>query len=426
MRNERAKRRMRRTWPQRLALMLGSVTAVGCLGTGGTLFYANGRLGDVKRVAIRPSEGTPAAGSDQQPEEDPTTETTELKVEALVDPKARNFLLVGSDSRDCIARDAENAGAFLNGDESGNNSDTIMVIRVDPVTSTAAILSFPRDLWVKLPTSNGSGRINSVYTKKDPTRLVATIEKNFGFRIDHYLDVDFCAFVNAVEAVDGVSVPFMFPAYDSYTGLNVPKPGCSKFNGEEALAYVRSRHYQWYDGRKWRDDGLSDISRIARQQDFIKRILQKAIDRGARRPNVAKKLLDIGLDNVTIDDELTLNDLLVLAQSLKGLDPNLIKSYRFEGTNGAQFRILPSFNNPTNKNLLAVFRGEARLADAPDTSTDGSTTTVAGTSTTTAASTTSSSTSSTIPGAPTTTIVVEVAENRDEDSIVPPNDPTCR
>jgi LCP family protein required for cell wall assembly len=421
---------MRRTWPQRLALSLGSLTAVSCLSTGAGLLYANHRLGNVKRVAIRDTP-TPAPAPVKKPTVG-STSTTELAVAALEDPKALNFLLVGSDSRDCIDPNSPYAGAYRNGDtDTGYNSDTIMVIRVDPVTSTAAMLSFPRDLWVKLPNSNSKNKINSVYSKKNPKRLVQTLEQNFSFKVDHYIDVDFCAFKDVVDAVDGVSVPFEFPAFDKQTGLNVEK-GCHPFLGDEALAYVRSRYYQWYDGKRWREDGDSDLSRIARQQDFIKRALQKAIDKGARKPTVAKKLLDIGLGHVTLDSDLRLNDLLVLAQSLKSLDPNKIKQYRIEGNFGQNGDvIIPNFDDPTNKKVLAVYRGQARLAGGPD-STVPTTTSVA-TTTTSAAVTTTIPGATTLPGAPVTTTaatttssteVVDVKENKV--GILPPNDPSCR
>jgi polyisoprenyl-teichoic acid--peptidoglycan teichoic acid transferase len=416
---------MRRTWPQRFALGLGSVTTLGCLSTGASLWFANQRLVSVKRVVIDHKEATPSKVVNVA-----NPSTTEFVVPELVDKKAINFLLVGSDSRDCIDPNSPYAGAFLGEEGLGYNSDTIMMVRVDPVTSSAAMLSFPRDLWVKMPNSSGRNKINSVYSKKNPSRLIQTLEQNFTFRVDHYIDVDFCAFKDIVDAVDGVSVPFIFPAFDKHTGLNVDV-GCHKFQGDEGLAYVRSRYYQWYDGKRWRDDGDADLSRIARQQDFIKRALQKAIDKGARKPLVAKKLLDIGLDHVTLDRDLKVNDILVLAQSLKSLDPTLIKSYRIEGTfaqNGDV--IIPNFDDQTNKAVLAVFRGQARLASAPGSTvptTIATTTTVVAPTTAAPPGATTAVGESTTTAAPTTTsstIVVDVKENRT--GVVPPNDPSCR
>jgi LCP family protein required for cell wall assembly len=448
--------KVRRTWPQRVAVLLGSGTAVACLATGGGLWWANRTVGRIQRVDIR-GNGVPTLASTStaatKPGE-PAPSTTEPTVEPLVDKKALNFLIVGSDARDCIDPESPYAGAFISGGaDTGFNSDTIMAVRVDPVTSQAAILSFPRDLWITFPGSTAKGKINSMYEKKDPSKLVATIQQNFGFRVDHYIDVDFCAVKDVVDALDGVSVPFEFPAFDKNTGLNILDPGCHKFEGEEALAYLRSRYYQWYDGKRWRDDPNSDLSRIARQQDFVKRLLAKSIDKGARRPTVAKKLLDVALDRVKVDRDLTGKNLLSLAQALKGLDPTSIKTYRIDGPfGGGGSYIIPDFQNPTNVGILKVFKGEARLADAaltggliPDaatsstvaaTTTTAATTTVAVGTTTVAVGTTgagassSTSSSSSTSAAATTTSTppeITIAEpTKLNNAIVPPNDPTCR
>ena len=98
-------------------------------------------------------------------------------------------------------------------------------MRVDPSTNQAAVLSFPRDLWVTIAGTDSESRINSAYVKDDPTKLIQTIYDNFGIGIDHFVQVDFCAFKTLVDAVGGVPVPFAYPARDENTGLDVPQPG---------------------------------------------------------------------------------------------------------------------------------------------------------------------------------------------------------
>jgi LCP family protein required for cell wall assembly len=345
------------------------------------------------------------------------------------DTRAKNFLIVGSDSRDCIDPKSPYAGAFLTKGGTGHNSDTIMLIRVDPNAKTAALLSFPRDMWVKLAGTNASGKINSVYSVGNPSRLVQTIEENFKLTIDHYIDVDFCAFRDIVEAVGGVSVPFEYWATDANTGLDV-KPGCHRFLGDEAIAYVRSRSYNYFDDsrKKWISDPDSDYGRIARQQDFIRRTLQRAIDQGARKPAVTKRLIDTALSRVKVDLDLRVNDLLLLSGKLKDFDPARLRTYRFDGAfanRAGQSVIIPAMDYAPNKAVLAVFRGEARLNDAPDPATLPSTSSSSSTSTTTSTTTTvkGQATSST-EAAPTTTAVVEFIDNRRGFS--PPVDPSCR
>jgi LCP family protein required for cell wall assembly len=275
---------------------------------------------------------------------------------------AKTFLIIGSDSRDCIDPKSPQAGAFLGGEATGSNADTIMLARVDPV-GPAVLLSLPRDLWVKVPdSSTRSTKISSLYQGRNPVQLVRAIEQNFSLHIDHYIDVDFCGFRDIVDSLGGVAVPFEYPAFDKQTGLNVDT-GCHRFDGEEALAYVRSRYYQWFNGSTWQVDGDSDLSRIARQQDFVKRLLAKAIDRGLANPIVAKRLLDAAVAHLTVDVDLTLDELVRFATTLKSSDADAVRGFRLDGwfsENGDA--IIADLETPTNKAVLAVMRGDARLA----------------------------------------------------------------
>ena len=420
--------KMRRTWPQRLTLLLLAGAFGTCLMGVGGVWYANHQLGKIQRVDIDRVELTPAgdiaSGTTSTSAAATSTETTEPALQG--DTRAKNFLIVGSDSRDCIDPKSPYAGAYLTKGGSGHNSDTIMLIRVDPDAKTAALLSFPRDLWVKLAGTNASGKINSVYSVGNPSRLVQTIEQNFKLSVDHYIDVDFCAFSDLVQAVGGVSVPFEYWATDANTGLDV-QPGCHRFLGEEALAYVRSRSYNYYDEtkKKWISDPDADYGRIARQQDFIRRTLQRAIDQGARKPAVAKRLVDTALARVKVDLDLRVNDLLLLSGKLKDFDPARLRTYRFDGSfanRAGQSVIIPAMDFGPNKAVLAVFRGEARLNDAPDPATLPSTSSSSSTSTT--STTLNSQASSTTGAGSTTTAVVEFIDNRRGFS--PPVDPSCR
>jgi LCP family protein required for cell wall assembly len=263
---------------------------------------------------------------------------------------------------------------------------------------------------------------------------VQTIEENFGVFIDHTVQVSLCAFKSLVDAVGGVNVPFAYPTKDDETGLNIDAPGCVAMSGDEALAYVRSRaHYQYLTDKGWQTDGTSDYGRIARQQDFIQRALQKALDKGARNLNVARDLLDVALSNVVVDQNLTINDLLRLASTLRDFDPAQLRahSYRVEGRGvrqGGQDIVIPDVEAPTTKAILEVFRGHARLsdvapADAATSSVPDPTTTAAAATTTTAGAPTTAAAPAP-PGATTTVPVVQVAPN--PLGISPPDDPTCR
>ena len=333
-------RKLRRTWPQRLLIGFNVFLVGVCLVTAGGIFYTFNRFGDLPRVELAHVLSPEPASQD-------------------ID-KAQNFLLVGSDSRASIDPTDPNIGAFgSEADVGGQRSDTIMVLRIDPASERASILSFPRDLWVDIAGTGSKQRINTAFSR-GPDVLVATLQQNFGIPIQHFVEVDFRGFKGLVDAVGGVPVYFENPARDKNTGLNIPVAGCVTLNGDQALAYARSRHYEYKVGSKWRTDGTGDLGRISRQQDFIRRSLKKAVAKGIRNPIVLNQLIDVGVQNVTVDSSLSARDLIRLGNRFRSLDPSKIDMYTVPVTptkiNGAAVLLL---QEQAAQPVLDVFRGEA-------------------------------------------------------------------
>lgn len=407
-------------------LVLNVVVVLACFVTAVAIYYGSEKANDRKVVTLARASGPKltlptATQPDGAPEQ--TTEVT--LVAGPVDMTARNFLITGSDNGACVDPDSPYADAFGNRSGLGERADTIMILRLDPNTNASAVLSFPRDLWVKIAGRSSSSRINSAFNRDDPNTLVETIWNNFGVPVDHYVNVDFCAFKQIVDAVGGVRVPFATGIRDRNTGLLIEDPGCHTFLGEEGLAYVRSRKLQYFDedSRKWREDPAADRGRISRQQDFLRRALQKALDVGAGSPTVAKQLIDAGLEFVILDDQLTPGKLLELAQAMRDLDPNTMKTYQIEGTgkmiNGNSV-IEPNIKSESMKAVLAVFKGEARLVDAPPQLVEDPT------STTTTTRAPSGSTTSVTGTTTSTTTLPPVFVESDEIGVLPTDDPACR
>ena len=290
------------------------------------------------------------------------------------DPAAKNFLVVGDDSHACVDPDSPWAGAAdPQRTDLGQRSDTIMVVRIDPETKRAAILSFPRDLWVKVP-GHGRSRINSAYRKGDYSLLAQTLYDNFGVQIDHYVQVDFCAFKTIVDAVGGVEVPFEFPAKDDHVNLHIDAPGCHTFTGDEALAYVRSRYYEYQDtDGKWKLDNAYDLGRISRQQDFARRLFEAALSKGVFNASVAKGLIDTLTKYVVVDQELSIDGMLQFLGVLQEVQPAGIPTFQI----AAKRQIVqnndvlqPLVNTPEMVEILDLFRGKTSLeAVASTTST---------------------------------------------------------
>jgi polyisoprenyl-teichoic acid--peptidoglycan teichoic acid transferase len=161
----------------------------------------------------------------------------------------------------------------------------MMILHIDPQQEKAGILSIPRDLWVQIPGFKNKQRINIAYDgDRGPHRLITTIRENLGVDIDHFVQVDFDGFRGIVQALGGVNIFFPAPARDHLSELDVPNAGCVKLSPDQALAYVRSRHYQSFESGRWRTDPTSDFGRIQRQQDFMRRVMSAAVKAGIRNP----------------------------------------------------------------------------------------------------------------------------------------------
>ena len=298
----------RRSGRERLLVGVGTLLTLLLVATAGVLGYLNFRFGQITRfdvaIDIPPASGEP-----------------------------RNYLIVGSDSRAGLDEDdPANAGFF---DDEGTVSadgprrtDTIMVLRVAPDTGEAALLSFPRDLWVPIADTGENNRINVAFTRGREV-LIDTIRENFGIPIHHYVEIDFVGFLGLVNAVGGVPVYFDTPVRDEESGLNVPSAGCVNLDPRQALAFSRSRHLEYLDqdSGRWRTDPSGDLGRISRQQEFIRRAISKAVSKGLSNPATLNDLVGVAVDYVGLDPTLTVRDILSLGRRFADFDADTLQTY---------------------------------------------------------------------------------------------------
>ncbi len=395
---EPKRRKPRRSWPQRLLIGALGVSALGSFGAAAGAWFVQQQLEE--RVLVQldagpdpesatpdeeasvSGEGDPIIIADGSDDEDAFTNATDVPqpVETfpLAEPGARNILITGADNNACLDPDSPYALAFGDRSSTGERSDTIMMWRVNPATNQVAVLSFPRDLWVVIDGRSSKGRINEAYVRDDPQRLINTIEQNFGIETDHYVQVDFCAFKELVDAVGGVAVPFETGIRDGNTGLAVPPEalvnGCFTFDGEHALAYVRSRKLEYFDPetQDWESDGTSDLGRISRQQDFIRRIGDELLS-NAFSPSVVTALLDTSEDYLVMDTGLTIAKTLEFSGVLANTNPADITTYQIQarGTTIQGNSVLePLLGGENMQAVLALFQGEVTLAERPEQDPD--------------------------------------------------------
>ena len=277
----------------------------------------------------------------------------------------QNFLIVGSDTRAVVDPNDPDIKAFGH-EDSGQRSDTIMIARVDPKAKTVDLMSFPRDLWVPIMPTGDAERINTAYNTTDPKvdgaqRLVDTIKADFGIDINHYVEIDFASFKGIVDAVGGVPMYFDTAVRDETTGFYQYELGCQTINGEQGLALSRSRHLEYMNSKgKWVEDPSSDLGRIARQQYFLRMMVDRASAKfGSFDLRAMNDLVSSTSDKLKLDSGLSLGDLASLGKAFKGFSGDQITSHTlptYDYTTNGGARVL-KLDTATAEDVLNVFRG---------------------------------------------------------------------
>ena len=174
---------------------------------------------------------------------------------------ALNILLIGVDT----IREEENG-----------RSDTMLLVRADPVSGDIRMVSFLRDLFVRIP-GVGSTRLNAAYFHGGAALLKQTLEENFGVQIDRTVTVHFSLLCDLVDELGGVEIEVaqrefshlnrLIADYNDSYGLEgglLEAPGLQRLNGKQALCYSRMRKID------------SDFQRTSRQQAVIAAMLKQA------------------------------------------------------------------------------------------------------------------------------------------------------
>ncbi len=388
--DEQKRTRTTRTWPQRFTIAATAVVSLVALLAGVALFTGRWVLAQRQFVVIVPADdvsatadGLPLANDVDDDLVNPADLIVEPAIEVVagdIEPGARNFLLVGTDNNACIEPDSPYAPVLLGRENFGERADVIQIWRVNTDTGAVAALSFPRDLYVSI-SGGRRGRINASFDSTNPTALISTIQSNFGIEIDHYVQVDFCAFKRLVDSVDGVAIPFTYPTRDRGTGLSIATTGCTTLTGDDALAYVRSRKLEFErpaGSDNWVIDPSSDWGRIARQQDFIRRTLAKVISAGLYSPSVANGLIQANASDVVTDSELSMNQMLAFANVLRSVNTLEIGSYQVEAVGrivSGQAVLIPTLQGDAMRSILDIFQGDSTIEGSPVNLADIDTTT---------------------------------------------------
>lgn len=177
----------------------------------------------------------------------------------MVDPKFDNvsILIMGVDSSD----KREN--------EATARTDTLMLATLNKDDKSVKLLSIPRDSYVYIPEVGYETKINHAHAYGGHRATIETVENLLGIPVDYYVKVNFEAFIDVVDAVNGITVdvPYEFSEQNSKDKADAIHlyPGVQRLDGEEALALARTRKLD------------NDIERGKRQQEIIKAIVDRTV-----------------------------------------------------------------------------------------------------------------------------------------------------
>ncbi|WP_031481251.1 LCP family protein [Streptomyces bicolor] len=301
-------------WRRRIKLTSITLATVLLVTTVATYFWADSKLNrevDLSKVIERPEAG-----------------------------EGTNYLIVGSDSREGMTD--EQKKELHTGSADGKRTDSMMILHVGSNGDT--LISLPRDSNVTIPSFKGSDsgkfyegtgrqvKLNAAYAEDGPELLVRTVEANTGLHIDHYVEIGFAGFANIVDSVGGVEIDIPKGGIkDSKSGADL-KEGKQTLNGQEALAFVRTRYA--LPG--------SDLDRTKNQQKFLSALAnQVATPSTVLNPFKLYPTMGAGLDSLIVDKDMSLYDLASMFWAMKSVS----------GGEGKSMNMPLSTSNAANGNL---------------------------------------------------------------------------
>ena len=239
---------------------------------------------------------------------------------------AVNYLLVGSDTRVGLTKaelKALRVGSVASA--AGQRSDTILLIHISKARDKAVIISLPRDTFVTIPQHTSSdgkvvaplkAKLNAAYNYGGAPLLIQVIESKTNLRIDHYLEINFAGFAHMVDSLGGIQVCSKVSINDPKSHL-VMAAGVHTLNGIQALKYVRTRDF----------DGMGDLGRMQRQQQFMSSVLRKATSTGVLlNPIKMLNFFNAALATVKTDSALNSGDLITLAKQMRNLSASKVRT----------------------------------------------------------------------------------------------------
>ena len=148
------------------------------------------------------------------------------------------------------------------------NSDTIILLNINPISDRFTLMSIPRDTLVEIP-GYGERKLNAALPFGGPKLAIETLKNNFGIRVDHYITIHPNALIQSIDALGGINVfvdrDMFYQDRAAKLDINF-KEGWKNLSGQEAMAFIR-----------FRMEARGDIARAERQQRFLGEVFKKIV-----------------------------------------------------------------------------------------------------------------------------------------------------
>lgn len=275
--------------------------------------------------------------------------TSSKKSDAIKQTKSFSILLMGVDT-----------GSSERTSQWEGNSDSMILVTVNPETKKTTMTSLERDILITLsgPKNNdmngAEAKLNAAYAAGGAQMAIMTVQDLLNITIDNYVQINMQGLIDLVDAVGGITVTneFDFPisiADNEPEYQATVAPGTHKVNGEQALVYARMRY----------DDPEGDYGRQKRQREVIQKVLKKIL--ALDSISSYRKILSAVSGNMQTNIEISSNTI----PSLLGYRDALktIKAYQLKGedatlSDGGSYQIVTSDHLLETQNRI---RGELGL-----------------------------------------------------------------
>ena len=226
------------------------------------------------------------------------------------------------------------------------NTQSMILVRVDPITKQATMMSIPRDLWVPVEGQRYMGKISTAYQTGGVQATIATVETNFHVRVDDYIWIGLAGLIKVIDTLGGVNLVVTNPVLDDFYPADINTstpygyyrvallPGPVHLDGVHALQYVRSRH----------GDLRGDFARSERQQQLL--LAMKAQSKHinvADFPDIAAALNGEVKTSISLERARQLYSVLDQFDSANVKRILLESPYTSEGWAGAQSVVYPNW-----------------------------------------------------------------------------------